>query len=97
VYLTEQIAGVRWPDGIPRLAATAAQVAPRLLNLDSLIRLHRADENSAADMEAVLDGLRSLARRHRVRDPRRPIWRCTSGWRRSPAGSVRTWSTCRTM
>jgi hypothetical protein len=54
--------GVRLPDGLERLAATVAQVAPRLLILDPLIRLHRADENSAADMAVVLDGLRLLAR-----------------------------------
>jgi hypothetical protein len=54
--------GVRLPDGLARLAATVAQVAPRLLILDPLIRLHRADENSAADMALVLDGLRGLAR-----------------------------------
>lgn len=54
--------GVRLPDGLPRLAATVAQLAPRLLILDPLIRLHRADENSAAEMAVVLDGLRSLAR-----------------------------------
>jgi hypothetical protein len=55
-------AGVRLPDGLARLAATVALVAPRLLILDPLIRLHRADENSAADMAVVLDGLRGLAR-----------------------------------
>jgi hypothetical protein len=55
-------AGVRLPEGLDRLAATVAQVAPRLLVLDPLIRLHRADENSAADMAGVLDGLRTLAR-----------------------------------
>jgi AAA domain len=54
--------GVRLPDGLARLAATVALVAPRLLILDPLIRLHRADENSAADMAVVLDGLRGLAR-----------------------------------
>jgi hypothetical protein len=55
-------AGVRLPDGLARLAATVAAVGPRLLLLDPLIRLHRADENSAADMAGVLDGLRGLAR-----------------------------------
>jgi hypothetical protein len=50
------------PDGLDRLAATVAQVAPRLLVLDPLIRLHRADENSAAEMAVILDGLRTLAR-----------------------------------
>jgi hypothetical protein len=54
--------GVRLPDGLDRLAATLAHVAPRLLILDPLIRLHRADENSAAEMAVVLDGLRALAR-----------------------------------
>jgi hypothetical protein len=54
--------GVRLPDGLDRLAATVAQVAPRLLILDPLIRLHRADENSAAEMAVILDGLRTLAR-----------------------------------
>jgi hypothetical protein len=54
--------GVRLPDGLERLAATVAHIAPRLLILDPLIRLHRADENSAADMAVILDGLRGLAR-----------------------------------
>jgi hypothetical protein len=54
--------GVRLPDGLARLAATIAQTAPRLLILDPLIRLHRADENSAAEMAVILDGLRTLAR-----------------------------------
>ena len=54
--------GVRLPDGLERLAATVAQVAPRLLILDPLIRLHRADENSSAEMAVILDGLRALAR-----------------------------------
>jgi len=54
--------GVRLPDGLDRLAATVAHLTPRLLVLDPLIRLHRADENSAAEMAVVLDGLRTLAR-----------------------------------
>jgi RecA-family ATPase len=53
---------VRLPDGIDRLAATLASRQPRLLLLDPLIRLHRADENSAAEMSVILDGLRGLAR-----------------------------------
>ena len=55
-------AGVRLPEGLDRLAATLAQLAPRLLILDPLIRLHRADENSAPEMAVILDGLRALAR-----------------------------------
>ena len=54
--------GVRLPDGLDRLAATVARLTPRLLILDPLIRLHRADENSAAEMAVILDGLRTLAR-----------------------------------
>jgi hypothetical protein len=50
------------PEGLDRLAATVAHVAPRLLILDPLIRLHRADENSSAEMAVILDGLRALAR-----------------------------------
>ncbi len=53
---------VRLPEGLERLAATLAQHKPSLLLLDPLIRLHRADENSAAEMSIILDGLRDLAR-----------------------------------
>jgi len=55
-------AGLRLPEGLERLAATVAQQQARLLILDPLIRVHRADENSAAEMAAVLDGVRALAR-----------------------------------
>ncbi len=53
---------VRLPDGLDRLAATLERTRPTLLLLDPLIRLHRADENSAAEMSVILDGLRALAR-----------------------------------
>jgi hypothetical protein len=53
---------VRLPEGLGRLEATLAAFAPRLLLLDPLIRLHRADENSASEMSVILDGLRKLAR-----------------------------------
>jgi hypothetical protein len=53
---------VRLPEGLLRLRATIDKTKPRLLLLDPLIRLHRADENSAAEMSVILDGLRSLAR-----------------------------------
>jgi hypothetical protein len=53
---------VRLPEGLQRLRATIDKTQPRLLLLDPLIRLHRADENSAAEMSVILDGLRSLAR-----------------------------------
>lgn len=57
---------VKLPDAHGRLAATVARARPRLLVLDPLIRLHRADENSATEMAAVLDGLRALARKSGV-------------------------------
>ncbi len=55
-------AGLRLPEGLDRLTATVVQQQARLLILDPLIRVHRADENSAAEMAAVLDGVRALAR-----------------------------------
>lgn len=55
-------AGLRLPEGLDRLTATVVQRHARLLILDPLIRVHRADENSAAEMAAVLDGVRALAR-----------------------------------
>jgi hypothetical protein len=53
---------VRLPDDIERLRATLLSHRPALLLLDPLIRLHRADENSASEMSVILDGLRELAR-----------------------------------
>lgn len=49
-----------------RLEATIARVKPRLLVLDPLVRLHRGDENSAADTSALLAFLRGLQREHGV-------------------------------
>jgi hypothetical protein len=46
-----------------RLAATAAQLRPRLLVLDPLVRLHRIDENAAAEVAPLLAYLRELQRR----------------------------------
>lgn len=57
---------VRLPEGLDRLEATLAATKPRLLLLDPLIRLHRADENSASEMSFILDGLRKLARSSRT-------------------------------
>lgn len=45
---------------------TLAQIQPRLLLLDPLVRLHRLDENSAADISGLLGFLRQLNRRHQV-------------------------------
>ncbi|HGY09736.1 MAG TPA: AAA family ATPase [Oceanithermus profundus] len=49
-----------------RLEATVAHIRPRMLILDPLVRLHRADENSAADISALLAFLRQLQREHAV-------------------------------
>jgi hypothetical protein len=57
---------VRLPGDLERLSATLARSRPGLLLLDPLIRLHRADENSASEMAVILDGLRNLARTHQA-------------------------------
>jgi len=54
------------PDDQERLAHTVAKIKPRLLVLDPLVRLHRADENSSADISALLGFLRALQRAHGV-------------------------------
>ncbi len=46
------------------LDQTLAQLQPKLLLLDPLIRLHRLDENSSADISGLLGFLRELNRRH---------------------------------
>jgi hypothetical protein len=45
-----------------RLWATVETIRPDLLLLDPLVRLHRQDENSSADMSALLGFLRQLQR-----------------------------------
>jgi len=47
-----------------RLHATIAHKKPRLLLLDPLVRLHRLDENSSADISRILGFLRELQREH---------------------------------
>jgi hypothetical protein len=49
-----------------RLDATLAQLRPRLVLLDPLVRLHHIDENSAAEISALLGGLRLLQRKHKA-------------------------------
>ena len=49
-----------------RLEATLATHRPRLLLLDPFVRLHRADENSAQEVAAILASLRELQRRHHL-------------------------------
>jgi hypothetical protein len=45
-----------------RLLETLRRLRPRLLVLDPLVRLHRADENSSADISFLLSFLRSIER-----------------------------------
>ena len=45
-----------------RLQATVAALRPRLLLLDPLVRLHRLDENSAADISKLLGFVREMQR-----------------------------------
>ena len=49
-----------------RLRATLASLRPRLLLLDPLVRLHRLDENSAADISRLLGFLRELQRTYEL-------------------------------
>jgi len=46
-----------------RLASALEEIRPRLLLLDPLVRLHRLDENSAAEISGLLGFLRELQRR----------------------------------
>jgi RecA-family ATPase len=49
-----------------RLQATLEAHRPRLLVLDPFVRLHRADENSAQEVAAILASLRELQRRFQL-------------------------------
>ena len=49
-----------------RLDATLTELRPALLLLDPLVRMHRLDENSAADVSGLLGLLRHMQRQHDV-------------------------------
>lgn len=49
-----------------RLTETIAAIRPRLLVLDPFVRLHRIDENAAAEVAPLLAYLRTLERRYEV-------------------------------
>jgi hypothetical protein len=49
-------------DHLLRLRAAVDQLKPRLLILDPLVRIARLDENSAADVSALLGSLRAMQR-----------------------------------
>lgn len=53
-------------DDLARLDEVLARLKPRLLVLDPLVRLHRCDENSSAEISALLGALREINRRHEV-------------------------------
>lgn len=53
-------------DHLARLDATVRAHRPRLLVLDPFVRLARIDENSAAEVSAVLGSLRDLQRAHEL-------------------------------
>jgi len=48
------------------LDATLGHLNPRLLLLDPLVRLHRLDENSAADISKLLGFIREMQRNHQT-------------------------------
>jgi len=52
------------PADLQRLDRALQLQKPRLLVLDPLVRLHRCDENSSAEVSALLGTLRELNRRH---------------------------------
>jgi hypothetical protein len=49
-----------------RLTEAIARLRPRLLILDPLVRLHSLDENSSAEISALLGWLRGLSRAHQL-------------------------------
>ncbi len=51
---------------LQRLDWALQQLQPRLLVLDPLVRLHRCDENSSAEVSGLLGALRELNRRYDV-------------------------------
>jgi hypothetical protein len=54
------------PDHRDRLRATLEKIRPRLLVLDPLVRLHRADENSSSEISELLGWLRGWQREFHV-------------------------------
>ena len=64
--ITEPILRLDSPEHQERLTATVQRLKPKLLLLDPLVRLHRGDENSSAEISALLGFLRQLQREHHV-------------------------------
>lgn len=61
--ITAPIVRLDLADDQRRLTETVAALAPRLLVLDPFVRLHRIDENAAAEVAPLLAYLRELQRR----------------------------------
>jgi len=53
------------PGSVERLRQVLAALRPKLVIVDSLIRVHRAQENSATEMAAVFDTVKRLVREFR--------------------------------
>lgn len=64
--ITQPVLRLDLPHDREALAATVAKIQPRLLVLDPLVRLHRGDENSSAEISDLLGFLRQLQREHHV-------------------------------
>ncbi len=83
-----------------RLHKTVRSLSPRLLILDPLVRLHRADENASGEMSSLLAYLRALQRQlhlsivvvHHVRKSAAPLHAAGQGLRGS--GDLHAWSDC---
>lgn len=83
-----------------RLQKTVRALSPRLLILDPLVRIHRADENSSAEISSLLAYLRELQREfgisivvvHHVRKSAAASQAAGQGLRGS--GDLHAWSDC---
>lgn len=64
--ITAPVLRLDLPADQERLAQAVDQLRPRLLLLDPLVRLHRLDENSAAEISGLLGYIRDLQRRFDV-------------------------------
>lgn len=60
--ITEPVLRLDLQEDQQRLSTAVAQLRPRLLVLDPLIRLHRLDENSASEISGLLGYFRELQR-----------------------------------
>lgn len=64
--ITASVLRLDLADDQTRLARTIAELKPRVVLLDPLVRMHRLDENSAAEISGLLGYIRDLQRRFDV-------------------------------